>query len=368
MKSNRLLGFRTLGGWMVVAGTLFVSGCSSNVEVGSCASFCDHLCARMKQCDVGDTSATCSQDCQQQNTGGSQCSSNLSSIDQMSCDQMQHVVDCARYCEAVCARAVSCDSAVDQAACGMGCAQKLGVCNMASIDARDCTHIQQETRCYVIAGSARNDNTSPSTDTACMSSGHDEGSLCDSSSDCDPGLACIASTSLCGPCKTNDDCKSGSGKYYCSAEARCEYAVCLTDDECKTSALGPLCRSGNCVKCASNDDCPGQTCDKYAGCVQCAEDKDCASTSKCEYHRCWKRCTDDAECENGTCFLSHCTAPVGTACGDTKADLDLCGGALCINVSAQNTTIGYYCTRACYSTGPLCPTGYLCQDNECRKQ
>jgi len=346
----------------VVVASQLVAGCSSDVEVGSCGSFCDQMCSRMKECNVGDTSDGCASSCKQQITSGDQCSAGMNGLKTMSCDDITRAVECAGYCVSLCAKAAGCQAGFDQAACESGCASHPSKCNLASVDARDCTHVKSESECYVTYGQPHGGDVVA----ACgVGPGGDQGSLCGSMSDCLNDLGCDKATTTCQPCKTHDDCKNSISTYFCTPEGKCVYANCLTDDDCKSSSSGPLCRVGKCVKCGSDADCPGGKCSEYDGCVQCVEDKDCSTDSMCDYKKCWKRCDNDSQCPNADCFGNHCTAPVGTPC-DPKGYSE-CGGASCINVSAANLTVDGYCTRSCYSTDPPCPDGTTCKDSQCRK-
>jgi hypothetical protein len=316
----------------------------------------------MKQCNVGDTSDGCVAGCNQDLTNGDQCSAGANGLKTLSCEDLSHAVDCAGYCSSLCTKAAGCQEGFDSQSCLAGCTSHPTKCNLASVDARDCGHIKTESACYVTYGQQHSGDVV----VACGYSGlGDQGSLCSSMSECQNELGCSKTTSTCQPCQSHDDCKNSVSSYFCTAEGKCVVANCLTDDECKSSSSGPLCRVGKCVKCGSDADCPGGKCSDYDGCVQCIEDKNCAVDSKCDGNKCWKRCDDTSQCGAGSCFVDHCTAPAGTPC-DPKGYGE-CGGAQCVNVGAANTTVDGYCTRSCYSTDPPCPDGFTCKESQCRK-
>lgn len=340
-----------------------LGGCSSDVEVGSCAAFCDQMCARMKECGVGDTTDTCASSCRQELSSGDQCPSQ--GVSEIACEELSRVVRCATYCPKLCEKAATCQEGFDSQACVSGCIAHGTTCNQASIDVRDCDHIAGETECYVLQGQQKSGGSPVLCGGGALG---DKGSLCGSMSECANGLGCSKTTGTCQPCQSHDDCQNSISTYFCTTEGKCVYADCLTDDDCADSSLGSLCRVGKCVKCGSDADCPGGKCSEYDGCVQCIQDTDCASDSMCDYGRCWKRCSDDAECGNGGCFVDHCTAAVGTPCDANGSSYGQCGGAECINVDGANQTVDGYCSRSCYSTDSPCPDGFTCHDSECRKQ
>ncbi len=357
---------------------------------GTCEKYCSAVCERMKSCSVGDTTETCNANCLKGVPENFSCKSDIQELEELSCENLTSLVSCATYCEKLCVKSQSCGHLSDPKGCAIQCMQHHRVCNLQSIEIRSCQQIEKETGCYKVYAEAEGKPVKIACDMGSL--GGKEGDLCTATYDCFDNLACLKESNTCGPCTSHEDCNQGSGsQHYCGKDQRCHYASCLKDEDCKEYSQvcspktfrcvdcsndqhcpseKPLCRNQVCVRCATDEDCPGGKCDEYLGCVQCKKNTDCDPSQTCYDGdmQCRERCDDAFECPTGSCFIGHCTDPVGSSCNSEAPSP--CGGVgLCLTINLQNQTVPGYCTRDCgYSIYPPCPNGYDCKNGKCYRQ
>lgn len=247
-----------------------LGGCAGDSGSNSCGSFCKDFCQELGKCQI-DGSSSCVRDC----TSGlsSENCSGARPPDQLTCDELGALYQCAQYCATLCTRAPQCGS-FDSKLCAEGCgATQPSICNPASVPARTCDQLKPELRLYEDKGRAL---STPGTDFVGGGTS-DAFGLCLSNSDCE-GQRCDLTTNVCGPCHTDAECKGDFGAHICAPDGSCMAVECAEDADC---FAGDKCDPAHhkCVRCLVDADCTGQTfphCSPAKNtCVQCVADADC---------------------------------------------------------------------------------------------
>lgn len=236
-----------------------------------CDAYCANGCGAVEACGI-DTGPECMDQCIV-DLGSSDCS-RYEPLDRISCSQIEHAVECASYCEAVCQRGSECAS-IDPELCALGCVDKKpSICNPKSIEPRSCEKIIVETRMYDVHGRSlvgSNDGTTIG--------GLDNESfgLCEDYEECDEPLVCSSETNTCAMCQSDAECDGGVVPSVCTPEG-CMDVDCLTDDDC----LSGVCDAAahECHDCREDADCSSEAtpaCDQERmECVACTTDEHCA--------------------------------------------------------------------------------------------
>jgi Cys-rich repeat protein len=302
------LWMRLTSAAILVAAT--VSGCGNDPgKNADCSSFCRSFCKQLDTCQI-DGSSSCQADCTA-GLGSARCS-DARPPDQLTCDELRGLYECASYCATLCTRGPQCGS-FDSTLCVEGCAARQPIiCNPASVAARTCDQLKPELREYEDIGRS---SSQPGDQGSFGGSGSAFG-LCRSNSDCN-GQRCDLATNVCGPCKTDADCKEDFGAHMCAPDGSCMR-----------------------VQCVEDADCPGQRCDTAMHkCVRCLVDADC--TGQVFLHcnpakNTCVQCTTDADCNGQSGLGTHCglTAPADSICVECNTDAD------CVNPLRPHCGVG----------------------------
>ena len=338
-----------------------------------CPYDCAGACNSNGWCELDETTASCSSDCECIDDGTCGPTENQDSCPEYcgctvdgSCSPNESPISCPLDCDecgdGYCMSSSSENCPADAASC------PTGMCEVATCDAGCETS-------FVPAGESTWECSLPS---ACDGAGHCDKALCQgpctTDEDCALGVCCS------GVCRTQceagcGDCTCDPGEYCAADDAGCPDSTCETGvcgDGCE-SVLLPLgatdqwCTSsgGGCNEdgCACNGEGYCETADGY----QCAEDWECASNNCCDGYcqagPCGGGCFDDNDCTGGDiCCEGMCQLPpCGGGCFD---DNDCTGGDVCCYGMCQFPPCGGGCTPPCTGEN-LCCDGSCCPDHIC---
>ena len=200
-----------------------------------------------------------------------------------------------------------------------------------------------------------------------------------------------ASTGVCVPCITHEDCPTAAAAQ-CSSSNTC--IACTTNTHCTHLTETPLCKNpgagGICVECLSNSNCTSKSaakcsanvcvpctdsdqCTRFSGttlcsnpsggtCVQCVDHSDCPTIAlaRCSSNTC-TTCIANEQCGrfSGT---PVCSSPSGGKCVQCvdHSDCPTEAAAKCSSYACVPCTASNQCTR--FSATPFCsnPLGGTC--------
>lgn len=112
-----------------------------------------------------------------------------------------------------------------------------------------------------VAATCSSDNECPAEHPLCAGACVD----CDATHPCGADKpVCDLATYTCGSCAADDDCAGIADASHCdSMSGAC--VECTSSDQCSTAT--PVCDGGRCRACATDDDCPSETCAFDGTCV-----------------------------------------------------------------------------------------------------
>lgn len=325
-----------------------------------CDAFCVNACTAASSCGI-ELGPSCSDDCIV-DLGAADCG-RLEPLDRLPCGQLEHAVECASYCQAVCERGAQC-ATIDVELCTLGCvADEPQICNVLSVEPRSCDQIKVEARLYDNSGRALVEGGETG-----FSSGGQAFGLCTDPEECEAPLGCSAETNTCGACVSDAECDTGFGAVACMPDG-CTTVECVDDDDCSNGvcdATAHVCRD-----CREDSDCTSGACDiPNQTCVECKTDAQCNPQlfAACdpEVMRC-VQCLTDEHCAHGAlgdvepacdtaaqrCVVCtddrHCTDPATPAC-DKESAFPFCVG--CTNNEHCTDPLTSKCetqTQQCWS-------------------
>lgn len=170
---------------------------------------------------------------------------------------------------------------------------------------------------------------------------------CASDTDCPPQQACLAGSCVVEPpissCKSDADCAAGE---FCDKGGSCQPspvppAGCTKDSDCKS---GERCVQGSCSTAGPPVDCSVSCAGKCGvlnngcACSTCSQPWVCGASNQCE------------------CPLDAC----GTACVDTKTNLNHCGAC---NKKCSSFCVQGQCVPCRVDSD--CGSGMSCKNNQC---
>ncbi len=202
---------------------------------------------------------------------------------------------------------------------------------------------------------------------------------------CPGGKKCAAldagGAPICVECVSDGDC---AGRTCDTVNGRCvdKVAECNTPDKCGGQCLRcpndrPFCLNGQvCVECRSDVDCgAGEFC-LSGGCTPCATDRHCGlrcaacagDTPFCKSdgtaeHALCVRCISDGDCAGGTCDAA--THQCSTTCGAPCPNGTFCDGKECVQCyAAAHCPCGGTCDTDVHVCSPACKDSGDCGSGE----
>jgi len=159
----------------------------------ACDASCEDRCDAFVGCGIGVT-ASCADECKS-SLKHADCRG-YRPADQYTCDELQEVRNCARYCTEFCVWAAACGT-FDQQVCLEGCTYEgPPICNSASVSARTCDELKPEARTYDDVGHLLQEGGDFAFGGSASLSTY---GLCLTARDCEATEMCALETNTCVP-------------------------------------------------------------------------------------------------------------------------------------------------------------------------